>query len=396
VHGTRFYDLLALHIPRSQLNVIDDYSDFYPALKDGTCNVVASTFVNLRVLGLQHLQDQDNLEYVSGEGYYTTEPLSIATQKDDQQWIDFCKYAVLSLIAAEFHNITSGNVLSIHQASTSDKGLQPRFHQPAGFGDDYKDMFIDAVAAVGNYGEMGAKRVNPVMMSREKNNYVNDGTTGLIRSFPFGQVANEGPSLDDQFPILWSRGKIRCGIRAVGRPGFAERIEDDGGTFTYSGMDVDYCLAIAASIFNTIKGTVDFIEVQDEVHGFDLLHSGEVDVLAGVTGDLESDIRDRGTGVGYSFSSPYFYGSFADGTETGADANLCLATTEDNHSWSAFVFWIVQATFFAEESQITRLTANQMPTIHLYGPRFTRIFRDAISAVGSYGELHEWSLECSR
>jgi hypothetical protein len=62
-------------------------------------------------------------------------------------------------------------------------------------------------------------------------------------------------------------------------------------------------------------------------------------------------------------------------------------TRQDDPNWSSFVYWIVEATFYAEENGIDRLSSNEMPTVALFGEAFTRMFRDAISFVGSYGEL---------
>ena len=46
----------------------------------------------------------------------------------------------------------------------------------------------------------------------------------------------------------------------------------------------------------------------------------------------------------------------------------------------------------AEENGITQGTANEMPAVMLYGSKFSRIFRDVIASVGSYGEVYERNL----
>lgn len=54
---------------------------------------------------------------------------------------------------------------------------------------------------------------------------------------------------------------------------------------------------------------------------------------------------------------------------------------------------VVSALFYAEERDITHATANEMPVVNMFGTLFKRMFRDAIFAVGNYGELYGRSME---
>jgi len=54
---------------------------------------------------------------------------------------------------------------------------------------------------------------------------------------------------------------------------------------------------------------------------------------------------------------------------------------------------VVSSTFYAEENGITKSTQNQMPIVESFGSGFTRMFRDAILAVGNYGEMYDRSVE---
>lgn len=68
---------------------------------------------------------------------------------------------------------------------------------------------------------------------------------------------------------------------------------------------------------------------------------------------------------------------------------LALVTRQDDVQWSSFVWWVVSAIFFAEENDITQQTAmEQMPQVGLFGPLFYDMFRNAVAAVGSYGEIY--------
>jgi len=173
----------------------------------------------------------------------------------------------------------------------------------------------------------------------------------------------------------------------VERPGFAEKMVNNTLASTYRGMEVDFCHAVAASLFQGDMMAVEFIEVETRSDGFALLSNGSFDILAGATWNLENDVREPTTGHGFAFSQPYFYGYSSE------EDNLCLATTEDDHDWAAFVYWILSATIYADEQGISRETSNTMPTVQVFGPALLRMFRDAILEVGSYAEIYDRNLQ---
>lgn len=47
---------------------------------------------------------------------------------------------------------------------------------------------------------------------------------------------------------------------------------------------------------------------------------------------------------------------------------LALVTKQDDAQWVDFVYWIVGATFCAEENGITRATASEMPSTNVFAP----------------------------
>ena len=63
----------------------------------------------------------------------------MVTREDDKKWSDFVNWVFLSLKAAEEQNIT--------------KTTASKFMTTTVFGDKYKDMFVNAIQAVGNYGD---------------------------------------------------------------------------------------------------------------------------------------------------------------------------------------------------------------------------------------------------
>ena len=73
--------------------------------------------------------------------------------------------------------------------------------------------------------------------------------------------------------------------------------------------------------------------------------------------------------------------------------NRCVATVQKDQQWSSFVQLVVSSLFYAEEQGITQTTANEMPVVNMFGNTFKRMFRDAIFAVGNYGEMYDRSME---
>ena len=98
---------------------------------------------------------------------------------------------------------------------------------------------------------------------------------------------------------------------------------------------------------------------------------------------MNSDVRHPGL----SFSKPYFYEA-PKGNST-AGKMFSLVTKEDDAQWTDLVYWVIMATFYAEENGITHDLSNEMPLVGLFGSELERIHRDTIFAVGNYGEIYE-------
>jgi general L-amino acid transport system substrate-binding protein len=92
------------------------------------------------------------------------------------------------------------------------------------------------------------------------------------------------------------RGELHCGVN-VGLPGFGQ--PDDKGNWT--GLDVDFCRAVAAAVFNDPK-KVTFKPLTAKER-FTALQSGEVDLLARNT----TWTLGRDSALGLSFTGVNFY-----------------------------------------------------------------------------------------
>ncbi len=93
------------------------------------------------------------------------------------------------------------------------------------------------------------------------------------------------------------RGALRCGVN-TGLPGFAS--QDDQGE--WQGLDVDYCKAVAAAIFDGDGSKVEYSPLS-AVQRFPALQNNEVDMLARNT----TWTMNRDTALGLNFVGVNYY-----------------------------------------------------------------------------------------
>ena len=211
------------------------------------------------------------------------------------------------------HALISAEALNITQETAQ------TFNKTKLFGPEYEDMFIDAIAAVGNYGEMYERNYGGTL-PRSRYNMINTGDSGLIVSDPLGTILVDEESLhveDLPIPIpngtmeaVINRGYLLCGVilrvdNFDERPGFAQY---NRTTQEWSGLDVDYCRGLAASV-SGVWQPIDtaFVDLSDKRTRYVSLANKTVDVLAGDRVSLTTDVREPTTGKGFSFGTPYFY-----------------------------------------------------------------------------------------
>lgn len=367
---TTHYESMAKILPQRFLVPTSYESGISPlvGLVNGTCNVQGNGIVS------EHHAKAAGWEgpYAVGQATYSKDPLAIVTHSEyDPEFSDFVQSILRALLVAENYNIT--------QETAHDK-----FPLTSVFGDQYKDAFQKAVAVEGHFGVLYEKYWEQ-HIPRGSLNYLNNGTTGLLYSHPLGNVLHEreaGRPLGPRLQTVLDRGFVRCGIRPA-RPGF---VTATAGGY-YAGMDVDFCRALAASLYQSNDTAVEFVELTNATDSFVQLSSGSVDVVTGATLTLENDVREPTTGEGFAFSQPYFYGHSQE------EDNFCLATKQDDHDWAMFVYWTVAATIIAEEQGINQTVSNRMPEVLLWGKDLNRCFRDPILMVGSYADIYERNLE---
>ncbi|KKI98926.1 amino acid ABC transporter substrate-binding protein [Prochlorothrix hollandica] len=112
------------------------------------------------------------------------EPLGPVTMNNDSQWFDVVKWVTFGLFQAEEFGITQANVDQI-ASSTDSKDIKAFLGAEGDFGTQLgleNDFMLNAVKAVGNYGEMYDRSIGDGI-PRGLNKLWNDG--GLMYSPPF-------------------------------------------------------------------------------------------------------------------------------------------------------------------------------------------------------------------
>ena len=201
VDGTTHVDTVLKLIPGVQIIQSVNNEFFYENFQKGFCNVLAAEQYDIAESVL--IDRGYSGEYEYGNSILSKEPLCIVTREDDPQWSDFTNWVLQGLLTAEDEAISSrtANV------------LQPT---PVEFGGGgiFRFMFRNAVRVVGNYQEIYRRNLQPIL-PRQDADHINSGSSGLIYSFPFGNVNITGPgprSANGTLTQVYSRGYLRCGI----------------------------------------------------------------------------------------------------------------------------------------------------------------------------------------
>jgi len=289
-------DVLEAVLPGVKLRAPPTFETFFKTFQDGDCNLIAGEEADVHYLS----QDQPEGTYKVGNRTYSKEPLAAVTRKDDVKFSDFCNWVIQSIITAE--DIEHGGGSSLADLPT-----------PSVFGERFEFMFFDAVTVGGDYGAIYNRHLGPVV-ERSPVNRVNQGTASMF-AIPFGknlQPSNMPVLSGGTLKEILDRGFLKCGITQT-----AIFAEFDSSAGKWTGLDVDFCRAISAAIFDgAIHVRFDVLPPDER---FKALQRSQVDVLSRVTTRiLERDVEEESTGVGYSFSIP----TFNDEIHFGGDAEF--------------------------------------------------------------------------
>lgn len=119
---------------------------------------------------------------------------------------------------------------------------------------------------------------------------------GLAGAVAFASLATSASAQQKTLDTVKARGTVNCGV-APGTPGFSN--PDDKGNWT--GLDVDFCRAVAAAIFDD-PTKVSFKPLTAKER-FTALQSGEVDMLSRVT----TWTLSRDSAMGLAFAGTMYY-----------------------------------------------------------------------------------------
>ena len=128
---------LQVRIPQRHIIVENSWLNLAEAFQAGKCNVIASESAVLIAASLRGLGYSGDLAI--GKREYTSEMWGLKTLDSDPIWHNFLDATMMALLAAEQAGVTKEDAYRMGKTSI--------------FGDEFEDMFINAVSAKGNYGE---------------------------------------------------------------------------------------------------------------------------------------------------------------------------------------------------------------------------------------------------
>lgn len=377
--GTTHHQIITNLLPAAEAQIEKSTTSCIELFAKGQVNAVAGEPGN--TLSKQRFKEAGYTgRLVYSQNYLSREPTAITSLDQDPEWAKMVIFVMDALLAADSAGLTQDEAQEHNAGSLA----IPEW--------EYADPFIvqrllKAVAAVGNYGELYNRTIQPSFPRGGLNSLNEKNTTGMLYSLPFGYNNDEfdstltpGPKITE----LKERGTLRCGVHE--RPGFAEQISGNNRT-TWFGMDVELCKSIAASLLRTEVNTLEIISL-DPGTGFMALEDGIVDVAAGERVTFANKYHEPTTGSSFQFSPPYFYSS-----SEGKDDVFALATSQTDAKFSSFVHWTVMALIYAEENRITSEDAHtSMPTVNLFGTDSKQMFIDCVVRVGNYGDIYNRTL----
>lgn len=363
-------------------------------LLKGVCNVIAGEPLYLTSVKDQYLNGTDAANEANawkmGSRVVSKEPLAMVTRHGDPEWSALADAVTSGLILSEAKNISKDNAQDM-AALFNDGG------NSTGDMDGLAAILVSLVAEFGNYGDLYRDHVSKIPRDEALNRpYEEDATTGLLYALPFGDLLGNGPDPQDGGTLnaVLERGFLTCGVRTSRGPAFVREVsritsnpqQGDVVTSDWLGFDVEFCRALAGSLFVGSIDQVVFVAFDNSEGSYAALASGEIDLVAGARVTLQASYREPTSGRGYHFSMPYYY-------DNDTKDGFALMTRNDDDQWSSFVDWVIIATVYAEEKGITAATATDMPVVTLFGESLKQMFADCISSTGSYSELYNRTLQ---
>lgn len=153
--------------------IIDDPNQIQSAFLSGRCDAFTRDVTGLS--GFRHRREKPEELLVLPE-VISMEPLGAFVRKGDDRWFDIVRWTQLALIAAEQLEVTAEKVDSLATSSSPDirRLLGTDGEVGPSLGLDRRWAAL-AIKAVGNYGEMWTRNIEPMGLPRGMNRLWNGG-----------------------------------------------------------------------------------------------------------------------------------------------------------------------------------------------------------------------------
>ncbi len=165
--------------------VIQELAEVEKAFFEGRCDVYTTDASGLA--STRAAKAGNPADYIILPEIISKEPLGPAVRHGDDQWFDIVKWTVFALLEAEEYGITKANADQM-KASSTDPNVKRLLGATPGMGKALnlsEDWALNAVKAVGNYGEIFERNVGkttPLKLERGLNALWTQG--GLMYGMP--------------------------------------------------------------------------------------------------------------------------------------------------------------------------------------------------------------------
>jgi general L-amino acid transport system substrate-binding protein len=163
--------------------VIESFQEVQRAFFSGRCDSYTTDRSGLA--SIRAGQGPRAQEYVILPEAVGAEPLGPLVRKGDWRWFDIVRWTLNALVAAEEHGVTQANAAQRAAEDANPEvqrllGRSGEFGQAMGLDNAWA---LNAIRAVGNYGEVWERNLAPIGLDRGANRLARDG--GLMWSPPF-------------------------------------------------------------------------------------------------------------------------------------------------------------------------------------------------------------------
>ena len=164
--------------------VFENLAESNAAFFAGRCDAYTTDSSQLASLRLNDAPKGTSNDYVILPEIISKEPLGPAVRHGDDQWFDIVKWTIFALIEAEEYGVTQANVADVAKSTTNPNvkrilGTTPGMGKALGLGEDWA---ANAIKAVGNYGELWKRSIEPLGIPRGLNNLWSKG--GIVYAPP--------------------------------------------------------------------------------------------------------------------------------------------------------------------------------------------------------------------